>query len=221
MIALFLPLPNLWSARQDGLRNYESPNETIFHALDFIDEILEEGGILLAFDKAQVPPPSPHRTWCDWKRSSRPNGTWSDLDDEEKWPLLYQNPFHLRRSSITTSSLPSFRDKSNPTICELRRSVGYSAVLSQNKSLTNIASILEDAPYHMPRYIIDQLILIHDVASICRRCCMVPYRSTLMQNEIQPSVNFDVSTKYDIIALVRSLRSWYDIQTELNNEFIG
>jgi hypothetical protein len=216
MIALLLPPPNLWSKREDGLRSYESPNDTIVYALDLIDEILEEGGILSAFEKAQIPPPSPYRTWYDWKRSSRPNESYSDLDDEERWPLLYHNPLHIRRSSITTSSLPSFRDKSNPTLCELRRSVGYSSVLCQNQSLTDIVSILENAPYHMPRQIIDKLILIHDVASICRRCCTVTYRSTLMQNQTPPIVNFHVSTKYDIIALVRSLRRWYDVQTELN-----
>jgi ankyrin repeat protein len=214
-IALFLPLPKLWCKKTVGLHDYESLNETMVYALDFIDEILEEGGILSAFAQAKIPAPSPHRTWCDWKRSARPNGSWMDLNDEGNWTLPYHNPYHIRRSSITTSSVPSFRDKSTPTLCELRRSVGYSTVLSQNQSLTNIVSILEDTPYHMPRHIIDRLILMADVASICRRCCIEPYQSTLMRSDIQSGIHFDSSATDDIIDLIYSLKNWYETQTSL------
>ena len=134
-ISLFLSLPHLWKVRMDQLEDVEGPNVVrkidssakIVYALDIIDEILEEGGFLLACDQAQIPAPIPHLTWCDWKRHARARAIWSDGDDEPSFHFTTPR----REVDVTESLPPSPQDEHNPTIYELRRLVGYTSLLAQ------------------------------------------------------------------------------------------
>ena len=212
-IALYLPLPKLWDDRFKRLWDSVDPNEATISAFDFIDEIIEEGGLLLAFDAAQIPAPIPHRTWCDWKQSAKPNTIWSNIDNNDNmWIPQNGNAFAPQRIPIISSLPPQPRDVKHPTICELRRLVGYTSVLSQYQFQTEIVAILSDQPYHMPRILIDKLINISDIASTCRRCCINnPYLSSTMNDEDTSFVvRFDFTAATDIIALVDSLRDWYN-----------
>lgn len=196
-ITLFIPLPMLYEERIDRMdlitREVE-PNETIVYTLDIIDELLELGGFLMACDEAKIPAPIPHRTWCDWKRSAKPRLTWSDLKDER------QNLMNQNQLTITSAPAPSPRDIKNPTLTELRRLVGYSSLLNQYQSTTNIVSILLEQPYGMPRETINKLIQIADFASLCRRC--------MKTNGIQ----FDSDVASDIIALADELYWWTKVE---------
>lgn len=61
-IVLFLPFPTLWPERLKQLKELsiqQNPNEAVVFTLDLIDEIMEEGGFLLACDAAQIPAPIP------------------------------------------------------------------------------------------------------------------------------------------------------------------
>jgi hypothetical protein len=208
-IALFLPLPNLWDIRIKQLCElHEAPNDVIVHALDIIDEILEEGGLLYAFDKAQIPAPTPHQRWCNWKRSTMTLASQSNTDNEGQRDESDVIPTTQERLSVTAAFPPSPQDKKHPTIRELRRVVGYSMVLNKYESQTNIVSILLEEPYKMTQKIIDQVIRIADLASICRRCCIEPCLPFRMSTSFLPAVKFEADAALDILVLTRDLEDW-------------
>lgn len=65
LITSFVPLPLLYEIRLMLLasRSLVDPNSAVFNAVDFIDEVLEEGGLLEAFDAAGVIPPQSFSSW--------------------------------------------------------------------------------------------------------------------------------------------------------------
>ena len=206
-IALFLPLPPLWDERITRIQlryGQSNPNAAIVYTLDVIDEILEEGGFLAACAEAKVPAPVPYLTWDDWKRSAKPKATWNAQNIETR----RNEPFN-----ITESLPPRPRDENNPSICELRRQVGYLPLLHQYQSHTTIAEILMQNPYRMPEYFLRGLIHVADVASICRRCCLwedlspsPPAATPISSN---PAVQFSSETAESISELARNLSYWY------------
>lgn len=168
-IALFLPHPRLWKQRIDLLQSSsQNPNITIVFALDILDEILEDGGLLSAFATAKIPAPTPHRSWCDWKRTAKPK-TRNSANISLNNLAAVQQP-----RNITESLPPSPQDETNPTICELRRLAGYLPLISKYQSSTDIIAILTGEPYCIDPFLVQKLLLFADVASICRRCCIDP-----------------------------------------------
>lgn len=65
LVSSFIPLPLIWEKRLRLLtsRSQIDPDSAVYNSLDLIDEVLEEGGILDAFDAAHVPPPSSFESW--------------------------------------------------------------------------------------------------------------------------------------------------------------
>jgi len=68
LIASFIPLPRVWENRMKLLtsRCHVHPDTGVFGTLDLIDEVLEEGGLLEAFDTARVNPPPSFASWSDF-----------------------------------------------------------------------------------------------------------------------------------------------------------
>ena len=64
-ICAYAPMPTLWDTRISMLtkRSLVNPNAALENALDMMDEVLEEGGLLQAFDQACIPPPQGHSGW--------------------------------------------------------------------------------------------------------------------------------------------------------------
>jgi ankyrin repeat protein len=195
IIALFLPMPKLWEKRIDILRSsaYVNANEAIFHTLDLIDEMLEEGGFLKACDVAQVPAPGPFTSWADWKRSASTHSI----------TVRSRYPRRPRNMNVTEAIPPPPQDPAHPTIHEMRRKVGYLPLMAQYMSQSKLQVVLTEPPYRMPQHLLQQLILISDIASISRRCGG------------EHSVYFEANAAVDIITLASWLCSWY--RQELQN----
>ncbi len=68
LISSFIPLPRVWDDRIKLLtsRCHVHPDTGVFGALDLIDEVLEEGGLLEAFDIARVDPPPSFTSWVSY-----------------------------------------------------------------------------------------------------------------------------------------------------------
>jgi hypothetical protein len=84
---------------------------------------------------------------------------------------INQSHSQVRRDVIAAKP-PAPYDENHPTIRELRRLVGYTSLLRQYQSQTNITTVLTEKPYGMPRWIVDQLIQLADIASLLHRCCI-------------------------------------------------
>jgi hypothetical protein len=215
MIALLLPLPPFWRERISVLEfstSIDCPNEAIVCALDIIDEILEFIGFLSAFDTAKIPAPNPHKTWVDWNRSAQSKPTRKHQVDTT---VSDNRPFPL---TISRLQPPLPRDENNPTLWELRRMTGYLPLLSQYQSRTDIVHVLTQQPYHIDRELIDQLIGIADVASICRRCCVQPMMPVASHNEFRQCIEFDTNIALDIISLAEDLYHFYHATYESLDE---
>ena len=65
LITTFIPLPRLYETRLQMLatRSIADPDSAVSNTMDLIDEVLEEGGLMQAFDKANVTPPSGFHNW--------------------------------------------------------------------------------------------------------------------------------------------------------------
>ena len=220
-ITLFLALPRLWNKRIIQIESsylQKNPNVAIVYALDIIDEILEDGGFLSALEVAKIPPPNLHQTWLQWKHRARPRAEWSDHSN-----LFLNNIFATPRSSNITESVPPRpQDELNPSICEMRRQVGYLPLLKKYQSHTKIVKVLMDKPYYMSDDIIYQLIQAADIASICRRSCIEPLFAPSLPVAVVPPrndanvaqshqiVHFQPNTALRIIGLAFDLSSWYN-----------
>jgi hypothetical protein len=216
MITLYMPVPKLWNERIQRLQSstcFVNPNAAVVQAFDIMDEVLEEGGFLSACDMAQVPAPIPFATWSDWKRSSSsiPYRGYGD-----------GNIPSSRRLNITKANPPEPKDKDNPTIYEMSRQVGYLPLLNQYQSQTDIVSILLEAPYRLPLKLLNQLLRTADIASICRRCCILPIQTSSINVQVTNDNNvnnnnlrsnhaiyFEANAAMDIIMLASRLCSWY------------
>jgi ankyrin repeat protein len=220
MISSFLPLTNLWEERIEQLRDdyprFTNSEDKVVYALDIIDEILEEGGFLLACDKVQIPAPTPYQSWCDWKRHAKAQAAWSD-EDCENGVLSFDystSRLNLESIDVMTSFPPSPQDANNPTICEFRRLVGYSSLLAQYQSTTDIVPTLMAEPYHIPRLLIDKFIRIADLSSLCRRCCTeqcLPYSLSVHGNY---DVSFSSTAASSVLDLASEFHKWYNEQNK-------
>jgi ankyrin repeat protein len=188
MIVLFLPAPKLWTKRIAMLQAtaFINANEGIMNTIDFLDEILEEGGFLTACDLAQVPAPLPHVSWVDWKRSASSHPAPRPIRSSPRGRII-----------LTEATPLPPQDPAHPTIYELRRQVGYLPLLAQYQSQSNLPALLTAPPYRMPPHLLQQLLRTADIASIVRRC------------EGQSSINFEAHGVMDVILLASRLCSWY------------
>jgi hypothetical protein len=207
MITLYIPVPKLWNERIERLHSstcFVNPNAAVVQAFDIIDEVLEEGGFLSACELAHVPAPIPFATWSDWKRSSS-SIPYQGYEDSSR--------SISRRLNVTEAIPPEPQDKDNPTITEMRRQVGYLPLLNQYQLQTDIVSILLEAPYRLPLKLMNQLLRTADIASICRRCCILPTQThtltTIPPTNDKHAINFEANAAMDILMLASRLCSWY------------
>lgn len=119
---------------------------------------------------------------------------------------------------ITELVPPLPLDVENPTFFELRRMVGYLPLLSQYQYQTIIVTLLKEKPYDLPRALIDRLIHIADIASICRRCCIRPRGILTEEHGLRRCVEFDINIASDIIALANDFSCWYKRHEEGRDE---
>lgn len=65
LITSYIPLPRIYETRLQLLasRAEVDPDSAVYCTMDLIDEILEEGHLLQAFDSANVPPPASFKSW--------------------------------------------------------------------------------------------------------------------------------------------------------------
>jgi hypothetical protein len=212
-IALFLPLPNLWEHQMNRFEKLGDDNEAIIYALDIMDEILESGGFLSACDEAKIPAPSPHVTWCDWKRCAKAQRAWDhdiNVSPESESDVTHNHTFTEQQRAVITTKPPKPHDEDHPTMRELRRWVGYTSLLRQYQSQTNIVTVLAEKPYGMPSSIIDQLIQLADMASLCRRCCIGPHQPSCHDANFHADILFDQNALLDVLELLDRLKSWHD-----------
>ena len=210
-IALFLPLPNLWHHHMNRLELGDA-NEKIIYALDIMDEILESGGFLSACDTAKIPAPSPHTSWCDWKRCANTQNAWDANIDCGNSDVMFNCMFTQHRRAVIACKPPSPQDDKNPTIRELRRLVGYTSLLRQYQSQTNIVTILSEKPYEIPLSIINRLIQLDDIASISRRCGMGPFLPSCRDANYNADICFEHNALLDVAELLRELHLWHHKQ---------
>ena len=183
-VAQFLPLPYLWEKRTGLLAKRAAANadQAISGALDLMDEILEEGGLVQALDIAQVPPPLIFSQWSDWKAWGRQKGSVAAIDCGPE------------RLDMTAAMCPPPRNLDHPTFVELRRHAGFYQILSNHPPLLN--SVLTGPPFNMPHAILEKLCKVADVASLTRRMG-------------GSGVHFDVTAAMDMVMLASQLCSWY------------
>ena len=104
-------------------------------------------------------------------------------------------------------SPPVPNDEMNANLCELRRQIGYLPLLSQYESQTDIVNVLMGEPYRMPDRLIERLIRIADLASICQRCMIAPEHSSSSHQSGRKCncIAFDASAAFDVYCLVSDL----------------
>ena len=149
-IASFLPLPSLFNRRLGLLtsRCHVDPNATISCALDLIDEILLDGGILDALTDVGIRPPSTFSSWHDWRAWGLKCDNY-DLDVDSSDADDLKVPPHRKR----TSSL------------ELTRQANFLTLLRD----VNVARTLLRVPYYIPEELLARLQKQHDIQSLIRR----------------------------------------------------
>jgi len=187
-IASFLPLPNLWPKRLSMLTRTATihPDAAVAAALDFMDEILEEGGFLEACDAARVVAPLRFESWKSWKIHARrgerliPSGL---ATDGEERPVV----------ALAPSEHPNDKNKP-PSLTRMRRSVGFLPVLAHAAPV--LRSVLSTEPYNMPPDLVEQLVRSSDLASLVRRMG-------------SKGVHFDAAIAMDLVMLSSRLCTWF------------
>jgi hypothetical protein len=139
-------------------------NEVMVFTLDIIDELLEKMGFLLACEEVCIPAPRPYLTWCDWTRSAKPKAT------EYVEGIKLQEQLNTLRVKYSMPEVPvkPLPETNHPTLRELRQLVGYTSLLRQYQSSTNIVVKLSSYPYRIPHQLIDRLISIANISKVCR-----------------------------------------------------
>lgn len=187
LVTQFLPKPHLWPRRMGMLTKCSvvDPVATVSCALDLMDEVLEEGGFLEAFDLAKVPPPEQFASWKAFKSHVRLNGRVSP-EPSRAMPG--------RRLDVTMATSRGPANPDEPTFVELRRKAAYLQVASRWSF--SLARVLSTRPYNMPTPIQHQLIVTADLGSLTRR----------MDGR---GVHFDAPVAMDLVMMVSRLCSWY------------
>jgi len=219
-IGKFLPLPLLWPRRLGMLTKWSvvDPVESVIGALDLMDEVLSEGGLLEASDEVNVPAPSPlssspfvgarprreFNSWCDWKSYVLMNGRVEA--ETSATPSVGGN----RRLDVTTAVVLGPSNPDAPTFVELRRQVGFFSMVATSPAL---AQKLSAAPYNMPPVVVQKLVVTSDLASLTRRMICSTRGGGDIGNGLagtaRPVVSFEPPLAMDLIMMASRLCSWY------------
>ncbi|KAL3801098.1 hypothetical protein HJC23_002391 [Cyclotella cryptica] len=180
LIVSYVPLPLLYETRLTLLasRAQVDPDSAVFNTMDFIDEVLEEGGLLEAFDAAGVAPPQTFSSWTAFQE-------WIGRCDVILERCKGENTegiFALDASSVSRKVSGS---------ADQRRSINYLQTLAYAPS--TLSSILKSDPYDMPSILVDQLKNVHDIQSIIRR---------------RVGVHFDTNVANELVTIARMAVNW-------------
>lgn len=170
LISSFIPLPLIWEKRLMLLtsRSHVDPDSAVFNALDLIDEILEVGGILEAFDAAGVDPPSDfdswsaYRSWCG--KCDVILSRCADVDVANIFAQVSDSNVEIIRSNGGTSPEDLLRVESSQA---QRRACNYLTALA--RAPPPLARTLSSHPYDMPSALLEKLKACHDIQSVVRR----------------------------------------------------
>jgi ankyrin repeat protein len=158
LITSFIPLPLSWEKRLDLLtsRSHTDPDTAVYNALDLIDEVIEEGGVLEALDFAGMSPPSSFSSWKDFRGwCGRCNVIMSRCQDEDTSNIFARDGTDDNtRRQVESAQLQ-------------RRSANYLQVLS--RAPINLTEVLASPPYEMPSLLLEKLKSNGDIQSLVRR----------------------------------------------------
>eukprot|EP00984_Skeletonema_dohrnii_P027812 scaffold17479_cov96-Skeletonema_dohrnii-CCMP3373.AAC.5 len=158
LITAFIPLPLSWEKRLSLLssRSHVDPDTAVYNALDLLDEVLEEGGILEAFDLADMPPPVSFNSWTDFRGwCGRCDVILSRCQNEDT-----NNIFALDASGDNTP-------RHVQSAQSQRRQANYLQVISRAPNA--LAEVLESSPYEIPPMLLERLKSNGDIQSLARR----------------------------------------------------
>jgi ankyrin repeat protein len=184
LITSFMPLPPLW-ARTIGMLTKRAtlhPEETVTSALDLVDEILEEGGLVEAMDEARLEAPPLFGSWRKWKASGRCKGR------------IRSERSRTERPNVTLAVMvpPALLDR--PSLLEHRRTALFLSVMARSPAL---GRVLQSSAYQMPAGLWAQLVRTSDLASLVRRMGS------------NGGIHFDATIAMDLVMLASRLCSWY------------
>jgi ankyrin repeat protein len=184
LITSFMPLPPLW-ARTIGMLTKRAtlhPEETVTSALDLVDEILEEGGLVEAMDEARLEAPPLFGSWRKWKASGRCKGH------------IRSERSRTERPNVTLAVMvpPALLDR--PSLLEHRRTAAFLSVMARSPAL---GRVLQSSAYQMPAGLWAELVRTSDLASLVRRMGS------------NGGIHFDSAIAMDLVMLASRLCSWY------------
>ena len=182
----FIPLPLIWEKRLLLLtsRSHVHPDSAIFNTCDLIDEVLETGGILSAFDAAGVEPPSTFQSWEAF-------ASWCGRCD-----------VILSRCGTDVDVSNIMAHESNPTHGPLRhvessqtqrRRINYLQVIA--RAPQSLKMILSSSPFEMPNSLFDKLKTWSDLQSLVRRLT-------------DGGIHFDSSISTELVVVARMTVMW-------------
>ncbi|KAL7554995.1 hypothetical protein ACHAWF_018953 [Thalassiosira exigua] len=186
LISTYIPPPLILEKRLELLtsRSQVDPDSCILNAVDLIDEVLELGGILQAFDAAKLAPPSDFESWTSFQ-------AWCGKCDVILSRCSNVDVANIFASMESTGAPLDDIRRVEPS-ADQRRSCNYLEVLARAPpSLSKICR----ASYDMPSTLFSRLRLNHDIQSLVRR----------LQGG---GVHFDTTIATEIVVLARMTVMW-------------
>ncbi len=159
LITAFIPLPLCWEKRLSLLssRSHVDPDTAMYNALDLLDEVLEEGRMLEAFDLADMQPPASFNSWTHFRGwCGRCDVILSRCQNEDT-----NNIF--ARSDASDDDIPRHVQSAQSQ----RRQSNYLQVISLAPN--TLAKVLASSPYEMPPMLLERLKSNGDIQSLARR----------------------------------------------------
>jgi len=183
LITAFIPLPLSWEKRLSLLssRSHVDPDTAMYNALDLLDEVLEEGGMLEAFDLAGMEPPVSFHSWTHFQGwCGRCDVILSRCQNEDT-NNIFAHDASIDDTPRRVQSAQSQRRQSN-----------YLQVISLASN--DLANVLASPPYRMPPILLEKLKSNGDIQSLARR--------------LTSGIHFEPSVVNEMIVLARMTVMW-------------
>eukprot|EP00986_Skeletonema_menzelii_P017871 scaffold22492_cov138-Skeletonema_menzelii.AAC.32 len=158
LITAFIPLPLSWEKRLSLLssRSHVDPDTAMYNALDLLDEVLEEGGILEAFDLAGMSSPVSFNSWSDFRG-------WCGRCDVILSRCQNEDTSNIFAHDATGDKTPRHVQSAQSQ----RRQSNYLQVISRAPNA--LAEVLASPPYEMPPMLLERIKSNGDIQSLARR----------------------------------------------------
>ena len=228
LVAEFLPLPHLWGRRLEHLSRASlvNPMAALLATLDLIDEALEEIGLVEVFAAARVSPPRDFASWAAWKRHVRLHGDISASrscrpppEDGSVVAAMTLPP----RLDVTTAEVQLPGNPQAPCAIELRRTVGYLALVAR---YPDVQEILIGPPWCMESNLVTRLSTVSDLSQLMRRTMPIaadasdgpgPFDALAVggdnynsSNNAIGGISVNPPVALDVIMLASQLCNWYE-----------